>query len=76
MARQAIYKEVPHVPRAPPRSTNLKESLPVQSPLVLPLEQLWMRLPSDRRQEVLQRFTQMIVQRLTPPDVQREAGDE
>jgi hypothetical protein len=35
-----------------------------------------MRLPSDRRQEVLQRFTQMIVQRLAPPDDLGEAGDE
>jgi hypothetical protein len=44
--------------------------------MVLPLDQLWRRLPSDRRQEVLQRLTQMIVQKLAPPDDPREAGHE
>lgn len=81
MAKQAICKEVSHVPRPPPRSTNRKEALAVkqptiEQPIVLPLDQLWMQLPADRRQEVLQRFTQMMVQRLAPPDNPREAGHE
>jgi hypothetical protein len=75
--RQAIHKEVFHVPiRAPPRSTKLTEPLSVDPVLVVPLDQLWTRLLPDRRQEVLQRFTQMIVHRLTPPATHGEADDE
>ena len=76
--RQAIHKEVFHVPiRAPPpRLTKLTEPLSAAPVLVVPLDQLWTRLLPDRRQELLQRFTQMIVHRLAPPDAHGEADDE
>jgi hypothetical protein len=60
----------------PPRSTKLTEPLSVDPVLVVPLDQLWTRLLPDRWQEVLQRFTQMIVHRLTPPATHGEADDE
>jgi hypothetical protein len=66
-----------HVPiRAPPRSTTLTEPLPSDSETVVPLDQLWTRLLPDRRQDVLRRFAQMIVQRLAQPLERREAGHE
>jgi hypothetical protein len=62
--------------RAPPRKANLKQQPQAEQLIVAPLEQLWMRLPSQPRQEVLQRFTLMIVQQLAHPDQPREANDE
>ena len=78
MFHQAILKEVPHVPRprSPPRPAILNGSPPSEPPLILPLDQLWMRLPSDRRQEVLQRLTQMMVQQLALSHDPREASHE
>jgi hypothetical protein len=58
-----------HVP--PPRSA----STPPQLAIVVPMEQLWKRLPSTRRQELLGQLTRILAQRLTPPD-SKEKADE
>ena len=49
----------------------------------VPLELLWMRIPSIQQQETLRRLTQMLVQRLATPantleanPRRREASDE
>jgi hypothetical protein len=64
-----------HVPiRAPPRTAKLNEQSPAEQLIITPLEQLWTRLPSQSRQEVLQRFALMIAQQLA--DHPLEASDE
>ncbi|NQV23108.1 MAG: hypothetical protein HQ518_01965 [Rhodopirellula sp.] len=60
----------------PPRSANLTEPLSTDPVMVVPLEQLWTRLPPDLRQEVLQRFSLMIAQRMARPGDHGETGDE
>ena len=41
---------------------------------MVPLEQLWTRLPQIRRQELLGQLTRLLAQRLTPDS--KEAADE
>jgi hypothetical protein len=41
----------------------------------VPLEQLWTRLPTMRRQELLGHLTRLVAQRLAPPDGE-EVADE
>lgn len=43
---------------------------------VVPLEQLWMRLPELRKQEITQRLTLMVAQRLARPSQGQEVSDE
>jgi hypothetical protein len=62
--------------RAPPRSESLSEHPPAPSRLVVPLDQLWLQLPQDRRQQLLQRFSLMIVQSLEQPDEHGEPSNE
>jgi hypothetical protein len=57
--------------RPPPRPTTH----PQPSPVVLPLEQLWACIAPSRQQEVLQRLTEMLAQRLAQPN-DGEASDE
>lgn len=42
---------------------------------MVPLEQLWTRLPLIRRQELLGQLTRILAQRLAPPDSKEEADD-
>jgi len=67
-----MSKEVPHGPtRPPPRRTN---SLP-QPAAVLPLEQLWRRLPQAQQHELLRQLTRILTQRLAPPNSKEEADE-
>jgi hypothetical protein len=43
--------------------------------VLVPLDELWMRLPPTRRQELLGRLTRILAQRLAPPD-SKEPADE
>jgi hypothetical protein len=42
---------------------------------VVPLEQLWNQLPIASRQELLGRLTQILAQRLAPPNSKEEADE-
>lgn len=42
---------------------------------MVPLEQLWTRLPPIRRQELLGQLTRILAQRLAPSDSKEEADD-
>jgi len=65
-------KEAHHgIPSPPPRPTI---DLP-QSATVVPLDQLWTRLPPKRRQEALIQLTRILAQRLTPSN-RKEGTDE
>ena len=55
----------------PPRQTIA----PPELATIVPLEQLWKQLPPIRRQELFGRLTQILAQRLAPPD-STEAADE
>ncbi len=55
----------------PPRQTILSP----KSETSVPLEELWSRLPSIRRQEILLQLTRILAQRLAPPD-DKEGADE
>ena len=70
---------------APPRRTNVasQSETVAKATETVPLELLWMRIPSIQQQETLRRLTQMLAQRLaTPKDTleanpgRREASDE
>ena len=43
---------------------------------VVQLEHLWMQLPAERKQEITQRLTWMVAQRLSQPSLGKEVGDE
>jgi hypothetical protein len=43
--------------------------------MVVPLEQLWRRLPLERRQELLGQLTRIVAQRLAAPP-RKEAAHE
>jgi hypothetical protein len=65
-------KEAQHgITGPPPRST----SAPSHPATVVPLEQLWTRLPQIQRQELLGQLTRILAQRLAPAD-RKEATDE
>ena len=64
-------KEAHHGVPVPPRLTIA----PSRRSTVVPLEQLWSRLPQIRRQELLGQLTRILAQRLAPPD-RKEAADE
>lgn len=79
MLSLAIYKEVIHArQRPPPRVINpiCETNSTRDQVLVVPLEQLWMRLPELRKQEITQRLTLMVAQRLARPSQGREVSDE
>jgi len=42
----------------------------------VPLEQLWMRLPAERKQQITQRLTLLVAQRLARPTQGQEVRDE
>jgi len=43
--------------------------------MVVPLEQLWTRLPRTRQQELIGQLTRVLTQRLTPPNDEEEADE-
>ena len=55
----------------PPRPT--KTSLPTAT--VVPLDQLWQRIPATRQQELLGQLTRILAQRLAPLLNQEEADE-
>jgi hypothetical protein len=56
--------------RPPPR----QPTDPAEPTVVVPLEQLWTRMPPNRRQELLGQLTRILAQRLAPPS--KEEADE
>ena len=66
----ATSKEALHGIHPPPRRIA-----PPELATIVPLEQLWTRLPPIKRQELLGQLTRILAQRLTPPD-SKEAADE
>ena len=71
--------------RAPPRRTKVagQSQTVAKATETVPLELLWMRIPSIQQQETLRRLTQMLAQRLATPENtleanprRREASDE
>jgi hypothetical protein len=42
---------------------------------VVPLDQLWQRIPATRQQELLGQLTRILAQRLAPPLNQEEADE-
>jgi hypothetical protein len=67
-----MSKEAQHgIPSPPPRLTIA----PSRPATVVPLEQLWARLPQNRRQELLGQLTRILAQRLAPPE-RKEVADE
>lgn len=72
LALNLMSKEALHVTNcSPPRLPNR----PRASATVVPLEQLWARLPSTQRQELLGQLTRILARQLAPP-IRREAADE
>jgi hypothetical protein len=67
-----MSKEAPHGSISPPPR---RTSDPPELATIVPLEQLWTRLPPIRRQELLGQLTRILAQRLAPPD-NKEAADE
>jgi hypothetical protein len=65
-------KEARHGIRSPPPRLAIA---PPQPAMVVPLEQLWTRLPQLRQQETLRQLTQLLARRLAPANG-REAADE
>jgi hypothetical protein len=43
--------------------------------MVVPLEQLWMRIPQTRRQELLGQLTRILAQQLAPLSSKEEADE-
>ena len=65
-------KEAHHaVTRPPPRPTIDR----LQVATTVPLEQLWTRLPENKRHELLVQLSRILTQRLTPP-TDKEETDE
>lgn len=57
--------------RPPPR-----ESVAATQPaMIVPLEQLWTRIPRTRRQELLGQLTRILAQQLAPPNSKEEADE-
>ena len=75
----AIYKEVIHARQCPPPrvvNTGHESNSARDRALVVPLEQLWMRLPAERKQQITQRLTLMVAQRLARSSQGQEVSDE
>ena len=64
-------KEAPHGHTRPPLRLSIA---PPQLATMVPLEQLWTRLPQISRQELLAQLTRILAQRLAPDS--KEAADE
>jgi hypothetical protein len=64
--------------RPPPRVIKpIYEANSARDPaMVVQLEQLWLQLPAERKQEITQRLTLMVAQRLSQPSLGKEVGDE
>ena len=62
--------------RPPPRRTKVAErpNNASSGTATVPLEQLWMRIPSIPQQEILRRLTQMLAQRLAAGNEATEAS--
>jgi len=62
--------------RAPPRRTKVagRSNCVSSDATTVPLEQLWMRMPSIQQQETLRRLSQMLAQRLAAHEHVPEAG--
>ncbi len=60
-SHSATSKEAPHVnPHSPPRPAIS----PAEAATIVPLDQLWTKLPQARRQELLGQLTRILAQRL------------
>ncbi len=64
-------KEAQHGIASPPPRQTISSLKP---PTVVPLEQLFTRLPQVKRQELLRQLAQILAQRLAPPN--KEEADE
>jgi hypothetical protein len=43
--------------------------------MVVPLDQLWTRIPRTRRQELLEQLSRILAQQLAPPSSKEEADE-
>jgi hypothetical protein len=59
--------------KCPHKSPPREPIAATQAAMVVPLEQLWMRLPRTRQQELIGQLTRVLTQRLTPPNDEEKA---
>ena len=67
-----LSKEAQHVFTGPPPRPAIATPQPAT---VVPLDQLWTRIPPTRRQELIGQLTRILARRLAPPTM-REAAHE
>jgi len=65
-------KEAPHGPTSPPPRGSITTPQPAT---VVPLEQLWTRIPKARQRELLGQLTRILAQRMVPPSSKGEANE-
>ena len=65
-------KEAQDGPTSPPPRRPITAPQPA---MVVPLEQLWTRIPHARRQELLEQLSRILAQQLAPPSSEEEADE-
>jgi len=69
---ESLSKEAQYGPASPPPRRPITAP---QAATVVPLEQLWTRIPQARRQELLGQLTRVLSRQLAPPS-SKGAADE
>ena len=65
-------KEAQYGPAHPPPRGPVSTTQPAT---IVPLEQLWTRIPRPRRQELLEQLSRILAQQLAPPSSEEEADE-